>query len=284
MKLLKFPVLAMLAVSALVTSCSDEGSWDGYVEKGDVYTFDQASANYNFTPVTVQDSIVITLTRSNTAEEAALPIVAEFESEALSGPSEVVFAKGENQANYVISVGELAIGESVSATLAFDENLVSVSGAAECVVNIMLDYTWVSAGSCQMYSQWAENSSPVRVPIEKAAEGDGLYRFESPYYYLEPNYCPEPGYHVQFYLDENYNALAVDQFTYIGELITIEGVSYDAVLCCLADGSYGCQFVNAGSTFLINAVMGYDVGGGSIGLYTYETIQLLWDEGYPGAQ
>ncbi|MBQ7852156.1 MAG: hypothetical protein IJ342_04670 [Muribaculaceae bacterium] len=280
MKLLKFPVLAMLAVSALVTSCSDEGSWDGYVEKGDVYTFDQASANYNFTPVTVQDSIVITLTRSNTAEEVVLPIVADLD-EGLTGPSEVKFAKGENQADYIITVGDLTIGEPLEATLSFDEELVSVSGAAECVVNIMLDYTWVSAGSCQMYSQWAGNSSPVRVPIEKAAEGDGLYRFESPYYYLEPNYCPEPGYHVQFYLDENYNALALDQVTFVGESLYAEN---DAVLVWFANGSYGCQFVNAGSTFLINAVMGYVQDGGAIGLYNYETIQLLWDRGYPGAQ
>lgn len=280
MKLLKFPVLAMLAVSALVTSCSDEGSWDGYVEKGDVYTFDQASANYNFTPVTVQDSIVITLTRSNTAEEAVLPIVADLD-EGLTGPSEVKFAKGENQADYIITVGDLTIGEPLEATLSFDEELVSVSGAAECVVNIMLDYTWVSAGSCQMYSQWAANSSPVRVPIEKAAEGDGLYRFESPYYYLEPDYCPEPGYHVQFYLDENYNALALDQVTFVGESLYTEN---DAVLVWFANGSYGCQFVNAGSTFLINAVMGYVQAGGAIGLYNYETIQLLWDRGYPGAQ
>ncbi len=280
MKLLKFPVLAMLAVSALVTSCSDEGSWDGYVEKGDVYTFDQASANYNFTPVTVQDSIVITLTRSNTAEEAVLPIVADLD-EGLTGPSEVKFAKGENQADYVITVGDLTIGEPLEATLSFDEELVSVSGAAECVVNIMLDYTWVSAGSCQMYSQWAGNSSPVRVPIEKAAEGDGLYRFESPYYYLEPDYCPEPGYHVQFYLDENYNALALDQVTFVGESLYTKN---DAVLVWFANGSYGCQFVNAGSTFLINAVMGYVQDGGAIGLYNYETIQLLWDRGYPGAQ
>ncbi len=280
MKLLKFPVLAMLAVSALVTSCSDEGSWDGYVEKGDVYTFDQASANYNFTPVTVQDSIVITLTRSNTAEEVVLPIVADLD-EGLTGPSEVKFAKGENQADYIITVGDLTIGEPLEATLSFDEELVSVSGAAECVVNIMLDYTWVSAGSCQMYSQWAANSSPVRVPIEKAAEGDGLYRFESPYYYLEPDYCPEPGYHVQFYLDENYNALALDQVTFVGESLYTEN---DAVLVWFANGSYGCQFVNAGSTFLINAVMGYVQAGGAIGLYNYETIQLLWDRGYPGAQ
>lgn len=280
MKLLKFPVLAMLAVSALVTSCSDEGSWDGYVEKGDVYTFDQASANYNFTPVTVQDSIVITLTRSNTAEEVVLPIVADLD-EGLTGPSEVKFAKGENQADYIITVGALTIGEPLEATLSFDEELVSVSGAAECVVNIMLDYTWVSAGSCQMYSQWAGNSSPVRVPIEKAAEGDGLYRFESPYYYLEPNYCPEPGYHVQFYLDENYNALALDQVTFVGESLYAEN---DAVLVWFANGSYGCQFVNAGSTFLINAVMGYVQESGAIGLYNYETIQLLWDRGYPGAQ
>lgn len=271
----------MLAVSALVTSCSDEGSWDGYVEKGDVYTFDQASANYNFTPVDLQDSIVITLTRSNTADEVKLPIVAEFDTEALSGPSEVVFAKGENQADYVITVGDLTIGESVSATLAFDENLVSVSGAAQCNVSVMLDYTWLSAGSCQMYSQWAGNSSPVRVPIQVAAEGDGLYRFDSPYFYLEPNYCPEQGYHVQFYLDENYNALALDQITFIGESLY---AANDAVLVWFANGSYGSQFINAGSTFLISGVIGYVQEGGSVGLYNYENIQLLWDQGYPGAQ
>lgn len=273
----------MLAVSALVTSCSDEGSWDGYVEKGDVYTFDQASANYSFTPVDLQDSIVITLTRSNTAGEATLPIVAEFHSEALSGPSEVVFAKGENQANYVISVGELAIGETVSATLAFDENLVSVSGEATCQVNVSLDYTWVSAGSCQMYSAWAGNSTPVRVPIEVAAEGDGLYRLNSPYFYLEPDYCPEEGYHLYFYLDENYNALAFEPFQFIGEVAQ----GYDVVLGVWPNGANGSSFFNQGNIFVVTGLFLASADGTATsfaGAFAAAEETFMWDEGYPGAQ
>lgn len=281
MKLLKFPVLAMLAVSALVTSCSDEGSWDGYVEKGDVYTFDQASANYNFTPVTVQDSIVITLTRSNTAEEAVLPIVADLD-EGLTGPSEVKFAKGENQADYVITVGDLTIGVPLEATLSFDEELVSVSGDAECVVNITLDYTWVSAGSCQMYSAWAGNSTPVRVPIEKAAEGDGLYRLESPYYYLERDHCPEPGWHLQFYLDENYNALAFEPFQFIGEVAS----GYQVVLGVWPNGANGSSFFNQGNIYVVTGL--FLASSGSLtsfaGSFGAAEETFMWDDGYPGAQ
>lgn len=279
MKLLKFPVLAMLAVSALITSCNDDGDWNGYNEVDEVFTFDQESATYNFTPANLQDSIVVTLTRNNFGDEKFLPITAEFDSEALSGPSSVYFEKGSNQTDYVIKVNGLGIGETANATLAFADS-VSVSGSSTCSVSVKLDYTWVSAGSCQMYSQWAQNSSAVRIPIEHALEGDGLYRLNSPYYYLEPDYCPKEGYHVQFYLDENYNALALDQISYMGESLASTN---DAVLLWFANGSYGSSFQNAGSTFLINGVIGYVTAKG-ISLYAYEQLYFLWDQGYPGAQ
>lgn len=278
MKLYKFPVLAMIAATALFTSCSDEGDWDAYNEPDQVYTFDQAAPNYNFTPVTIEDSIVVTLTRSNVSEEKVLPITAEFSTEELSGPAEVVFEKGKNQANYIIKVGDLVIGETSTATLAFTDS-VSVSGTNVCEVSIKLDYTWQSAGSCQMYSSWAGNESPVRVPIEAAAEAPGMYRFNSPYYYLEKDYCPKEGYHIQFYLDENHNALEADYISYMGE--TISG--YPAVFMYFANGAYDSVFINEGSEFLLNGVVGYVTSSG-IGLYTYESLYFLWDKGYPGAQ
>lgn len=279
MKLLKFPVLAMLAVSTLITSCNDDGDWNGYNEVDEVFTFDQASATYSFTPANLQDSIIVTLTRNNVGDEKFLPITAEFESDALSGPSSVYFEKGSNQADYVIKINNLGIGETASATLAFADS-VSVSGTSTCEVSVKLDYTWVSAGSCQMYSQWAQNSSAVRIPIEYAVEGNGLYRLNSPYFYLEPNYCPAEGYHVQFYLDENYNALGLDQITFIGESLASAN---DAVLVWFANGNYNCSFQNSGSTFLINGVIGYVTASG-IGLQAYEQLYFLWDNGYPGAQ
>lgn len=279
MKLFKFSILSLFAAMVALTSCSEDGYWDGYKDKGTVYSFAQDAINCNYTPATIEDSIIVTITRNTTAGTDTLSIDAKFDSDALiASTSEIVFNAGDNTAEMVIYINNLGIGQSVSGTLAFNEELVSVSGSDICEVNVSLDYTWVSAGSCQALSSWAQNQAPAIIPIEKAEEGEGLYRLNSPYYYLEPDYCPEEGFHVNFYLDENYNAKALDKFTFIGEALK----GGEAVLVWFENGSYGCAFVNQGNTYQINAVMGY-TSGTQIGLYTYETLLFMWDKGYPGA-
>lgn len=279
MKLFKFSILSLFAAMVALTSCSEDGYWDGYKDKGTVYSFAQDAVNCSYTPATIEESFTVVVNRNTKNGADTLALVAEFDSNALSAPSEIIFEDGSNTAEIVIAISDLAIAETVTGVLSFDEELVSVAGAANCDIKVSLDYTWVSAGSCQVLSQWAQNSAPAIVPIEKASEGNGLYRLNSLYYYLEPNYCPEEGYHVQFYLDENYNALGLDQVTFIGE----ELQGGEAVLYWSASGSYGCQFINSGNTYQINAVMAYTTATGGLGLYNYETILFLWDQGYPGA-
>ena len=279
MKLFKFSILSLFAAMVALTSCSDEGYWDGYKDKGTVYSFAQDAINCNYTPATIEESIIVTVNRNTKNGADTLAVAAEFDSPALSAPAEVVFADGSNTAELVIAINGLGIGDAVSGVVAFDEELVSVAGSAVCEISVALDYTWVSAGSCQALSQWAGNEAPAIIPIEKAAEGNGLYRLNSPYYHLEPDYCPKEGFHVQFYLDENYNALGLDQVSFIGE----ELQGGDAVLYWSASGAYGCQFINQGNTYQINAVMAYTTATGGLGLHNYETILFVWDEGYPGA-
>lgn len=279
MKLFKFSILSLFAAMVALTSCSEDGYWDGYKDKGTVYSFAQDAINCNYTPATIEDSIIVTITRNTTAGTDTLSIDATFDSDVLiASTSEIVFNAGDNTAEMVIYINNLGIGQSVSGTLAFNEELVSVAGSAICEINVSLDYTWVETGSCQAFSSWAGNQAPAIIPIEKAEEGDGLYRLNSPYYHLEPDYCPEEGFHVQFYLDESYNAKALDQFTWIGE----ELKGGDAILAWFADGSYNCAFVNQGNVFTINGVMCY-TSGSSLYLYNYETIMFMWDKGYPGA-
>lgn len=279
MKLFKFSILSLFAAMVALTSCSEDGYWDGYKDKGTVYSFAQDAINCNYTPATIEDSIIVTITRNTTAGTDTLSIDATFDSDVLiASTSEIVFNAGDNTAEMVIYINNLGIGQSVSGTLAFNEELVSVAGSAICEINVSLDYTWVSAGSCQAFSSWAGNQAPAIIPIEKAEEGDGLYRLNSPYYHLEPDYCPEEGFHVNFYLDESYNAKKLDQFTFIGEALN----GGEAVLVWFANGNYGCAFANQGNTYQINAVMGY-TSGTQIGLYNYETLLFMWDKGYPGA-
>ena len=267
---------ALAAVALMFTGCSDEGKWDAYVAEGETYSFAQGSSTQSYTAGKVPSEIKVELYRSTTTGSATLPVTFETESEVLSGPASVTFSEGSNMAEYVITVGEVPIGSSVAASVAFDENSVSPSGKSSFDLTVKVDYTWESAGTCVMYSDWAANQAAV--PVQKAAEYNGnLYRLNSPYYYLEPSYCPNPGYHIQFYLDDSYEPLDLPRFQNIGETSSNGGYwnfYYNK------DASY-CSFTREGTVFTILGAWAYGPVGGQYFLSYYATEIFDWVEGCP---
>ena len=153
----------------------------------------------------------------------------------------------------------------------------SAAGTAGTVVTVKLDYTWVSAGSAQCFSNWVGNYSDavgIRVPIQKAQESTTLYRLESPYWYMEPDYADE-GYHFTFHV----NATAfqpASAFFYSGEFNSTYGTDYFMYYPrYMSVSRSGNEFSIAGYMLYYNATY--------TGLYSAGTeyFDFVWDDEYP---
>lgn len=160
------------------------------------------------------------------------------------------------------------------------EPIASPSGKLASSVSINIDYTWVSAGSCLMTSTWVGNSDPIRIKIQKAKEGTGLYRLVSPYWVMEPDYCDEdiaPSRHLQFVIDEeDGTAISVPTFIPLGEFNS-SGAEYQWYFVTTGSLAGYCSFTNEGNTYTLNTLRYTD---GS--LYPTQGPEVwVWDDGYP---
>jgi hypothetical protein len=283
MKLYKsFLFTALVAGATLATSCSDEGYWDAYTPANGAveYSFAQSANSYSYLPTdSIPSSYELKVYRSNTNGEKALPILIDYAGGALSATDTVVFANGSNEAVCTISVSEPVIGATETMTLMIDTLAqVSPSGNATLTFTFALDYTWVAAGSCKFISNFEGNEAKLN--IEKAQEYDGnLYRIMSPYYYLAPNYCPNPGYHVQFELDENFEPLGLPKFQNIGEKASAGGWW---TLYYSATAEY-CSFTREGTVFTINGAWATGDADMGYSLSSYATEIFDWNDGCPSA-
>lgn len=271
--------MATLAFTTLFASCSEGQYWDEYTEEGDKYSFQSTSTSLSYKPSdTISSEIVVTLVRKNTEGAETLPLTVETSSSALTAPTEVTFEAGKANAEYAITVGEIATGTTHTVTISFDSELASVSGNSSYTLTIKKDYTWEAAGACIMASNWAGTQGEVSIEKAKEYTGGHLYRLMSPYYILEPSYCPAPGFHVQFYLDENYEPAGLPRSQDIGEAAS-GGGNYH--LFYFEDGSYNCAFTRNGDIFTIKGVWAYGPVDNGYQLYDYATEMFKWTEGCP---
>ena len=294
MKFYKSLFLAAVAAVAF-TSCSDEGYWEQYEMTETQYSFDQTKQSFSLTAADSLPSVKVALSRSTNKGEATLPLNISFSSPILSvADSSVTFADGSYTAELVVNVDEanIVMGTSYTANIAFAvdsvnffEHNYSVSGNKTHAISIIKDYTWVSAGTVYMASNWA--GGYAYVPVENAKEyanenGYKLYRLNSPYYYLEPSYCPKPGAHIQFILDAQGNAVSLAaSFQAIGEAASKGGEWY----MYYSPSQPFCAFTNSGNIYTI--LCGWAYGGPSVGSYylCYNDGKEMfqWVEGWPGA-
>lgn len=284
MKLYKsFMFSALAAVAALATSCSDEGYWDAYTPEGTEYSFAQASNSYKYLPTDeIPAAYEVKVYRNNTNGQTVLPLVVDYNGSVFSTGDSVVFADGSNEAICTIEVNNPVIGQTESITVAIDTTAqafkVSPTGNIALTLSMSLDYTWEAAGSCLFASGWAGTDATLE--IQKAKEYAGnLYRIVSPYYVLEPDYCPNPGYHIQFYLDENNEPLDLPKFQNIGEAASAGGWW---TLYYSAAAEY-CSFTREGTVFTINGAWATGDADMGYSLYDYATEVFDWNEGCPSA-
>lgn len=138
--------VAMIAMIAAFTACSEDGYWDAYTEPktatadGGVYSFAQAKS---VNSLDATDScVVLMINRSRAGAAVTLPITAEVSDEKLICPDSITFEAGKASAEYVIRFSDLVIGESYTASIALPDSLTSVSGNTACAVSISLNYNW----------------------------------------------------------------------------------------------------------------------------------------------
>ena len=204
--------LKLKSVAAVMfVGCSTDGYWDKAPIDSEVkYTFDQSEQTYSVAGTETLTEIKVSLTRNTNVGASTIAVDAKFNDPALSGPAEVTFADGSNTAIYTIAVGDIQVGVSYKATLSIAKDNTSVSGNSTTTINLSKLYNWVAAGSAQFYTSWSGTiddnglvGDGVKVDIEKAEGGNGLYRLVSPYYYSETaagatGVTLEKGHHIQF--------------------------------------------------------------------------------------
>lgn len=273
--------MALLAVAVMFTGCSEDGYWDEYTEEGAKYSFAQSTASFSYLATDEVSQVSVNVFRNDTKGAVTLPVTATVSDEILVAPESVSFADGSNVAEYVVAVnGEMTMGKSYTISVSFEKENASVSGSNSCAISMVKDYTWESAGKVTFASDWA--GVTAKLNIQRAAEYDGnYYRILSPYYYLEPSYCPNPGYHLYFYLDENYEPLDLPRVQNIGETASAGGYWN----LYYVEGLYDyCEFVRQDNIYIIRAL--WVTGDASMG-YTptyYAEEMFQWTEGWPLAQ
>jgi hypothetical protein len=127
---------------------------------------------------------------------------------------------------------------------------------------------WIAAGTADINSDWAGDIATV--PVERRV-GTNIYRLVSPYWYLEPAYCPNEGYHVMFEVDANYDAVYLYPSN-IGE----EASNGSWFLVCSGyENDYGCSFTNTGNVYIIDGIWGRGPDSSHLTLvyYAYEIFE-----------
>jgi hypothetical protein len=277
-------VSVIMLGSGFFTSCAVEELADAVREASPVptggsqaFVFENTPANLSFLP-SEEQKFVIKVGRSESVSgtAATVNLVVDDPDGLFNVPSSVTFAAGATEAEIPVTF-DFQLGQKASLTVGFDDADAYIYSRPSCTISVLRDYVWVSAGVASMTSSWA--GGPVDIPIQFAEGSNPLrYRLESPYYYLEPDYCPEQGYHLVFELDENYNALNFLEQQYIGETSSTGA----DIFIYWASRFPSNTFTNAGNTFTVVAHFLYLNEDNSISGWANLTEQFVWKEGYPG--
>lgn len=206
--------LAILAMIAVFSACSEDGYWDQYQPTTPAgldacrYSFAQSTSVNSLDATETQ--VIVYVNRTETSKETVVPIKATVSDESLSAPSSVTFKAGEAKAAYVISFEDLVIGETYTVDLAFADStyLLAPSANSTCKVTIKLNYKWVSLGKgLYMDTFMFENAYEAEI---MQAEGFEVYRVIKPYNkglveegYVEDGVAGTPAEYVEFSVDED---------------------------------------------------------------------------------
>lgn len=181
MKLKNLISLALLAVVAILSSCSDDGYWDAYTPAGNaLYSFQSKSSSFSFGSADKPAAINVIVTRGSSEGDVKIPVVANFSDDALSGDSLVTFKAGETTAEYTINIAsDIEAGNYTANITLGDSTYLAASGIYSSSVKLTIEYTWEKWCDGSMIDNWMEVSNSVEV--WKAA-GAPVYRIIKPFW------------------------------------------------------------------------------------------------------
>lgn len=182
MKILnKIGIAAALAVTALISSCSDKGYWDE-APLEQAYSFNAANYTENLKPG--PQDIKIALHRSDNSGAESVDVTftpGQGCPSDITVESPVTFAAGSSTAEVTIHIADANPPYTYSGTLEFNGKA-SYSGIAKCTLKMPVNYTWVSIGTGKFYDAWVMDGSDKMYDVEiMQAEGFTRYRVMNPY-------------------------------------------------------------------------------------------------------
>ncbi len=268
-------VLMVLIALATIHSCKDDAPVYVLAEKqvGGVQAFIYENTPSNLSVTPDKQTFELTFGRKNESQAATVDLQVIDKDDKFDVPA-LSFAAGEKTKKINVSFN-LAITESRQLTIIIPKEQSYLYGNDSLTITVKNDYTWLDAGIVSFNSDWAGTTKDIK--IEKAKEGNGLYRILSPYYVLEPAYCPKPGYHLEFYLDANYNAASLPTKQNIGETSSTGGWWW-----LYYDHAQGNTFKNVGNEYTIKGFWASSDATGKLTLKYYATEIFTWTTGYPG--
>jgi len=277
MKTLKnifFVSIAMLAL--LFSSCDDNETVRDPSPRettGPQAFFSKVNpASYAFIP---SDNPIfnVLVGRKNTKGQAVVKYAITDNDKVFVLADSVIFKDGVALDTIKVDFSKMAIGTTSTLSLKIDSLSTSIYGDASIEISVNRDYKWLDAGVVSMTSGLLGATANVSV---QHADGTYIYRLVSPYYVLDPT--SNSGYHIQFLLDNNYNAASLPKFQNIGEEASSGGFYW---LYWNAAKSY-CSFTNVGNAFTIKGAWGKGVSATTVALSSYATESFVWTKGYPG--
>lgn len=180
MKILnKIGIAAALAVTALISSCSDKGYWDE-APLEQAYSFNAANYTENLKPG--PQDIRIALHRSDNSGAESVDVTftpGQGCPSDITVESPVTFAAGSSTAEVTIHIADANPPYTYSGTLEFSGKA-SYSGIAKCTLRMPVNYTWVSIGTGKFYDGFVMDDQMFDVEILQA-EGFQRYRVMNPY-------------------------------------------------------------------------------------------------------
>lgn len=286
MKTNKIILASMMAIGMLFAACTENAPeyQPAAPETNEIqaYVYSNTATSVSLTQSGAQVPVVIG--RNVTKGAASFELltndtIGAFEVETVS------FADGENSTTVNVTVN-LSYGESYSLRLAIPEEYSTAYGAPEVSIDVLVDYTWMDMGIVQFQSNFCGGAAKLK--IEQAKEytdesGNLLFRLNSPYYYATgAQWCTVPGYHLQFLLDKDYNAVDVLEYGFVQMLDN--GPYFDDGVDPINYSYYDpinwadyCFFVNEGDLYQLGILFS-DMSGLTLGGEIWQ-----WVEGYPGA-
>lgn len=288
MKLNKITASFAAFAALAMVSCSEGQYWDEASNPAQVCAFAKPAESLSIpADGTIPSTYEVTVSRSTNGAESTVPVTFKSNSPLLTGAESVTFPAGSTSATYTINIAsgvkagltytaQLTLGQPEDAiTHVKEENLVYTFNLSQVLV---LD--WQDKGTALTYSySWVGNDDPIEIPVQEAVnwptDGQRLMRLVSPYWYLEPEYCEE-GHNIQFYLDDNGDALGMyAAYQYIGESDPDNGYFYFG---CPA--AYGGSFQNQGNLFVMSGVIGTAASATATTASPgwYETLAFQWSE------